>query len=250
MVVLAASDLRLDTNWVDYLLIGVYFAFVLGIGVMAKTVGLEQPGLLPVGTLAPGVGDRAGLHLGQPRRRRDHRHERQRRQLRHPHRALLLGRCGSSDAVPRRRDDAVLLRLQGPFGARVHAQTVRHRRPPRQRLELRPGPAADRRHQPVPAGEHRRGHPRLEALDLPDRGRGDRAHLHHARRPVGGDLQRGAPVLRDRRGAAATDDHRPEQGRRMERPPGQGGRQRRWGGAALVVAGHGADRVSTARSGP
>ena len=36
MVVLAASDLRLDTNWVDYLLIGVYFAFVLGIGVMAR----------------------------------------------------------------------------------------------------------------------------------------------------------------------------------------------------------------------
>ena len=36
MVVLAASDLRLDTNWVDYLLIGVYFVFVLGIGVMAR----------------------------------------------------------------------------------------------------------------------------------------------------------------------------------------------------------------------
>jgi solute:Na+ symporter, SSS family len=36
MVVLAASDLRLDTNWVDFLLIAVYFAFVLGIGVMAR----------------------------------------------------------------------------------------------------------------------------------------------------------------------------------------------------------------------
>ncbi len=36
MVVLAASDLRLDTNWVDYLLIAVYFVFVLGIGVMAR----------------------------------------------------------------------------------------------------------------------------------------------------------------------------------------------------------------------
>jgi solute:Na+ symporter, SSS family len=35
MVVLA-TDLRLDTNWVDYLLIGVYFVFVLGIGVMAR----------------------------------------------------------------------------------------------------------------------------------------------------------------------------------------------------------------------
>ena len=36
MVVLAATDLRLDTNWVDFLLIAVYFVFVLGIGVMAR----------------------------------------------------------------------------------------------------------------------------------------------------------------------------------------------------------------------
>ena len=33
----------------------------------------------------------------------------------------------------------------------------------------------------------------------------DRALLHHARRPLGGDLQRGAAVLRDRGGAAAAD---------------------------------------------
>jgi len=31
-----ASDLRLDANWVDYLLILIYFAFVLGIGIAAK----------------------------------------------------------------------------------------------------------------------------------------------------------------------------------------------------------------------
>ena len=36
MVVLAATDLRLDTNWVDFLLIAIYFVFVLGIGVMAR----------------------------------------------------------------------------------------------------------------------------------------------------------------------------------------------------------------------
>ena len=37
MTVLAAEGaLRLDTNWVDYLLIGVYFAFVIGIGVLAR----------------------------------------------------------------------------------------------------------------------------------------------------------------------------------------------------------------------
>ncbi|GAB3658164.1 sodium:solute symporter family protein [Nocardioides korecus] len=32
----AATSLRLDTNWVDYLLIGVYFVFVLGIGIAAR----------------------------------------------------------------------------------------------------------------------------------------------------------------------------------------------------------------------
>ena len=37
------------------------------------------------------------------------------------------------------------------------------------------------------------------------RGRGHRALLHHPRRALGGDLQRGAAVLRDRRRAAAAD---------------------------------------------
>ena len=37
------------------------------------------------------------------------------------------------------------------------------------------------------------------------RRRGHRAVLHHPRRPLGGDLQRGAAVLRDRGGAAAAD---------------------------------------------
>jgi SSS family solute:Na+ symporter len=36
MVLAATSELRLDTNWVDYTLIAVYFVFVLGIGVLAK----------------------------------------------------------------------------------------------------------------------------------------------------------------------------------------------------------------------
>jgi len=37
-VIFAATEqqLRLDANWVDYLLVGLYFAFVIGIGIMAK----------------------------------------------------------------------------------------------------------------------------------------------------------------------------------------------------------------------
>ncbi len=36
MILAAQSQLRLDANWVDYLLIAVYFGFVLGIGLMAR----------------------------------------------------------------------------------------------------------------------------------------------------------------------------------------------------------------------
>src|SRR3569623_2660534 len=39
MNVLASSILRLDANWVDYLLIALYFAFVLGIGLTARASG-------------------------------------------------------------------------------------------------------------------------------------------------------------------------------------------------------------------
>jgi SSS family solute:Na+ symporter len=36
MVLAATGQLRLDANWVDYLIVAVYFAFVIGIGIMAK----------------------------------------------------------------------------------------------------------------------------------------------------------------------------------------------------------------------
>ena len=36
MDVLASSIMRMDANWVDYLLIALYFVFVLGIGIMAR----------------------------------------------------------------------------------------------------------------------------------------------------------------------------------------------------------------------
>ena len=36
MNVLASSILRMDANWVDYLLIALYFVFVLGIGLSAR----------------------------------------------------------------------------------------------------------------------------------------------------------------------------------------------------------------------
>ena len=40
MQVLASSVLRMDANWVDYLLVAIYFVFVLGIGLLALPTGL------------------------------------------------------------------------------------------------------------------------------------------------------------------------------------------------------------------
>src|SRR6195952_2007509 len=36
MVLAASSQLRLDTNWVDYVIVAAYFVFVLGIGIVAR----------------------------------------------------------------------------------------------------------------------------------------------------------------------------------------------------------------------
>ena len=163
------------------------------------TPGLRLARLLPVRPLAARLGDRPGVHLRQPRRGRDHGHVGERRPVRPPDRPLLLGRRDPGDAVPRRRDDAVLLRLEGPLGPGVHAPPVRHRRPPGQRDLVRGRAAADRRHQPLPARQHRPRAARLAAVGRADRRRGDRALLHHPRRPERRDLQRGAAVLRDRR---------------------------------------------------
>ncbi len=201
------------------------------------TLGLEQHRLLPVRAVAARLGHRPRVRLRQPRRGRDHRDVGQRRQLRHRDHALLLGRRRAGDAVPRRGDDAVLLRLPGAVGPRVHEPPVRTGGTPGQRDQLRRRPAADRRHQPVPARQRRRGAARLAAVGVAGGGGGDRADLHRPRRPVRGHLQRGPPVLRHRRGAAAADAGRPSQGRWVGRPEGGGLGLLGRSGAALVVAG-------------
>ena len=62
----------IEANPVDYLIIFVYFGFVLAIGWMASRRVSTPRLLLPLGPLAPRLGDGAGLHLGQPGGRRDH----------------------------------------------------------------------------------------------------------------------------------------------------------------------------------
>ncbi|CAA9343457.1 MAG: Predicted sodium-dependent galactose transporter, partial [uncultured Nocardioidaceae bacterium] len=206
----------------------------------SAAVHLEQPRLLPLRPLAARLGHGPGVHLRQPRRGRDHGDVGERCSVRYRHGPLLLDRRRARDALPRRRDDAVLLRLEGAVGPGVHASAVRHRRPPGERAELRRRAGPHRWHQPLPARHDHRGAARLEPARGARGGGGGRADLHRARWSLGGDLQRGPAVLRDRRRAAAADDRGSQQRRRLGRAQRQDHRARRRG-AALLVAGHRAD---------
>ena len=102
------------------------------------------------------------------------------------------------------------LRLR--FGEPAHAFNAAH---------VRDRHRADQRREPVRAGADHPPAARLAGRRLdPDRRR-DRARLHHARRAHLGDLQRGAPVLHHLRGADAADDRRAELGGRLVRARAQ-----------------------------
>ena len=216
-----AGDTIIDASAVDYLILAIYFAFVLGIGLLAKRQVSDSLDFFLSGRSLPAWVTGSRVHLGQPRCRRDHGHVGVGCGVRAPDGALLLGRRDPRHAVPRRGDDAVLLRLQGALGPRVHAAPFRARRPPGQRDLVRGRAAADRRREPLPAGHDHPGAARLAALGGAAR-RGRRgAVLHHPRRPERRDLQRGPAVLRDRRGAAAADPARPAPDRWLGRPDGR-----------------------------
>ena len=122
---------------------------------------LLQPRLPALRPVAAGVGDRAGVHLGQPRGHRAHRDDGERGPVRHPDRALLLDRRRPRDGVPGHRDDAVLLRQQGPQRPGVPGDPVQPDHPAGAGRGLRAGLAADRGGQPVRAGPGARGAARL-----------------------------------------------------------------------------------------
>ena len=165
-----------------------------------------------LGPLPARLGDRHRLRLGQPRRRGDHGHVRQRGEVRPADLPLLLDRRHPGHAVPGAGHDALLLRLQGPLRAGVHAQALRQHGAPDQRDRLRPGPAAHRRGQPLPAGLDHQPPAGLAAVGGAGRGRRHRLLLHQPRRAVGGHLQRGPAVLRHYRGPAPPDPAGPAPG--------------------------------------
>ena len=128
-----AGDTIIDANAVDYLILAIYFAFVLGIGILARRQVSDSLDFFLSGRSLPawvtglafisanlGAVEIMGMSANG-------------RGVRAADGALLLGRRDPGHAVPRRRDDAVLLRLQGALGPGVHAAPVRHGRPPGQR---------------------------------------------------------------------------------------------------------------------
>ena len=200
------NEVRLDTNFVDYPIVGDVLHRRPRRRLRRQALHQDQPRLLPVGALAAGLDHRSGVHLRQPRRDRGPGHGRQRRPVRRRDGQLLLDRRDPGHGVPRPGDDAVLLRLEGPLGPRVPAAALQRALARLQLVDVRGRDDPDRRREPVRA----RARPEA-AAGLADHRRhrrrgGHRRRLHHARRPVVGDLQRGAAVLRDPRGA--DPDHR------------------------------------------
>ena len=214
------DDLRLDTNVADYLILVIYFVVVLGIGFAAKRYiktsldyflsGRSLPAWITgLAFISANLGALEILGMaanGATVRRRD--------------RPLLLDRRGPGDGLPRHRDDAVLLRLQGALRAGVPAAALQPADAPVQRAVVRVRDRADRGREPVRAGARARAAAGLADPARHRRRRRDRARLHHARRALLGDLQRGAAVLHHPRGARAAGARRPARRRRLGRAEG------------------------------
>ena len=120
--------LRLHPSTIDYVILAIYFAVVLGIGFVARLSiktdldfflsGRSLPAWITgLAFIAANLG--ALEILGQAANGA---------QYGVAGRALLLDRRGAGDGLPRPRDDAVLLRGQGPLGARVLAPALQRGR--------------------------------------------------------------------------------------------------------------------------
>ena len=230
-MILAADSGRLPVNALDYSILAIYFLVVIAIGVMARrAIATSEDFLLSGRSLPAWVTGLAFIsaNLGA---------------------IEILGMAANGaqygistvhfywiGAVPA----MVFLGLvMMPFyyGSRVRSVPEYLRRRFNQpthlfnALTFALAAGAHRRGQPVRAGA---GHPGLLGwpiwVSIVVVGR-LRARLHHPRRAVRRDLQRGAAVLRHPRRPDPDRDHRPGQGRRLERAEGRGRGESAAGGA-------------------
>ena len=217
MELLAVKDLTLDLSGVDIFLLIVYFVFVIGIGfALKRAVKSTASDFFLSGRSLPAWITGLGLHLGQPGRGRVLGQSAFGGRVRRRRRALLLGGRDPGDGVPRDRDDALLLRVQGAQRSGVPAAEVRPQGAPDQRADLHVGLAADRRRQPVRARRGDRGPARDPAGRAIVLSAVVRAQLHPARRAVQRHLQRGPAVLRDPRRPDPAGGDRGQGGRRAQ----------------------------------
>ena len=200
------NEVRLDTNFVDYLIVATYFVVVLGVGFAAKRYIKSSLDYFLSGRSLPAwITGLAFIsaNLGATE---------------------VLGMAANGaqygvatvnyywiGAIPamvflglvmmpfyygskvRSVPEYLLLR----FNVQSHVFNSRH---------VRDRDDPDRRREPVRARARAEAAARLADHRRHHRRGGHRRRLHHARRPVVGDLQRGAAVLRDPRGA--DPDHR------------------------------------------
>ena len=113
---------------IDYAIMAVYFAAVLGVGLALKRVMRTSTDFFLAGQDAPRLGDRARVHLGEPRRAGSDRDGRVGGEVRHRHEPLLLDRRDPGDGVRRAVHDAVLLRIARALGARSTSSSGSTRR--------------------------------------------------------------------------------------------------------------------------
>ena len=210
-------ELRLDVNWVDYLILAIYFVVVLGIGFAAKRyIKTSLDYFLSGRSLPAWITGLAFIsaNLG----------------------ALeMLGMAANGaqygvstvhyywvGAIPA----MVFLGLvMMPFyyGSKVRSVPeylrLRFNKPTHvfNSLSVRGRDRPDRRREPVRARARAEAPARLADPARHRRRRGDRARLHHARRPVLGDLQRGAAVLHHPRRADPAGRDRADRRRRLGR---------------------------------
>ena len=242
MVLAVESQLRLDANWVDYLLVAIYFGFVLGIGVMARrSVSSSLDFFLSGRSLPAWVTGLAFIsaNLGAVE-------------------IMGMSANGAQFGIP-----TVHYFWVGAVPAMLFLGVVMM--PFYYGSKVRSVPEFMRKR--FGTGAHLVNALSFAVAQLLIAGINlfllakilnillgwnlyvslvvaavDRAVLHHAGRSLGGHLQRGAAVLRDRRGAGAADARGAAQGRWLLRAQGQDHGRRRRAGPALVVAGHQPDR--------
>ncbi len=174
---------------VDILILLLYFAVVLFIGFYVKGSTNTSEEFFLAGREMTRLDRRPELRLRQPGLAGADGLGRLGLPVRHSGHALVLDRRDPRDALPRHRDDAVLLHLEDPLGPRLSAASLRRGRARLSSGKLRVHDHPDVRRQHV---RHGRGHAdraRLEhhLLHLGRRGHG--RGLRHARRPALGHHQ-------------------------------------------------------------